>query len=90
MRRSVLKSVDSSCLREQIRNENEAVTMLSRSLWAALADPFHQARLPPLNFSLQSAAVYLRGFAGLAHGGLQRGGCQTDMVASVAGEERGE
>ena len=68
MLRDVLESVASSRLREQVRNENEAVTILGGSLWAALADPFYQARLPPLNFSLQSAAVYLRGFAGLAHG----------------------
>ncbi|PKQ72030.1 hypothetical protein AOX56_06735 [Aeromonas sobria] len=55
-------------LRKQLRNEHKAVTMLSGSSWTTLGYPYYPARLPPLNVSLQSAAFYLCGFAGLAHG----------------------
>ena len=51
----------------QVRNKNGAITMLSRSK-ATLAYPFHPVWLPPLNYSLQSAAFNQRGMAGMAHG----------------------
>jgi len=64
----VLESAAKSRLREQVRNKNEAVTMLSRSWRATLTYPFHPTWLPPLNYSLQSAACHQRDGIGMAHG----------------------
>ena len=86
--RAVLESAATSRLREQVRNKHKAVTMLSRSLWAALAYQFHRAKLPPLNFSLQSAAYHQRDGVGMAHGRLRRGVC-CQLAILLAGGLRG-
>ena len=65
---ALLASAAKARLRERVRNQHKAVTMLTGQSWATFAYPFHPAWLPPLNYSLQSAAFNQRGVAGMAHG----------------------
>jgi hypothetical protein len=54
--------------REQLRNPHKAVTMSSDRATRATRLSIPSGKATALNVSLQSAAFYLRGFAGLAHG----------------------
>ena len=83
-----IESAAKARLLEQVRNKNEVVTILSGSK-ATLAYPFHPAWLPPLNFSLQSAAFNQRDGVGMAHGVTPaRLCCQSGILAAGRWRER--
>jgi hypothetical protein len=64
--------------------------MLGGLLWATFAYPFHPAWLPPLNYSLQSAAFNQRDGVGMAHGVTPtRLCCQLAIVLAYWPRERG-